>query len=233
MAISDSNQGDGSPVTVGGQTRRWWLKKRFITLWLFLALASWHLWPLLHPHWAQEKCEFGTGSTVLYEKLRREAKAYLHKNGKVRLSSYWGFQSEGPRKFSVGVKTQLKEFAMTWPTERERYAAIHALLRQYGMEFDGGASPPSAISRRPEYNISIYYIALLPKLNWFCPMCYVMKEASFTIYVGNNGSGEWNQIRGLYTGMRVQNLNPKWSPIYTRRFWGICPMRAEEAGEGQ
>ena len=201
---------------VESQKRPWW--RTYALLTLLGAGAIWYSLPFLDRHAAQEECTFGTGSTDLYDRLRGEAEAYLSKHGRVRLSNY---SPESARKFADEVLDQLRNFAMSRPTATQRWAAIHALLRVYGMDFDSN-SPRDKEDLKPEtVQLSARYIVLLPKLNLLCPLCYVFREAALILQVTNRGDGVYDQIKG---GLWITDLNPKSAPVYRQRFNQICPQ---------
>jgi len=218
------------------------MKKRYIFLAILLTPFVWRMGvlykPLSDPHLAQEKCEFGTGSTALYERLRGEAEVYLKKNGKVRLQSYQPKPKgviPGPAKFADSLDVQVTEFAMQRPTERERIAAIHALMRQYGLEFrfatntrykptrryfDVQSKPPG--NKHSGYALS--YKVQLPKLNWLCPLCYIHPEARLSIVVVDKNNDQlWNQAD---TRLKVFRWALKATPIFyqsVRELRQVCP----------
>lgn len=189
-----------------------------ILLSLFIGLASRHIPKYLVSNAEQELCEFGTGSTELYDSLRAEAEAYLAENGEVRFA---GYSSLAARDFSVAIFGQLRDFAMTRPTPTERWAAIHALLRAYGMEFDfNGPRDPESL-KSDLVHLGATYIALLPTLNWICPLCYVFPEAALRIKVTNRGDGTYDQIRGVFV---IRSLNPTVGAVYDSRRRQTCPQ---------
>jgi hypothetical protein len=196
------------------------VKKRHVFLLLPVLLVvffAWRNWPLLKSHSEQDQCTFGTDSTALYDGLRAEADSYLAKHGKVGLP---GYSPESAQKFGDEVLEQLRAFAMARKTPTEKWAAVHALLRAYGMDFDVNGPRGKGKLKPDTVVLSARYIVLLPKLNWLCPLCYVFPEAAFRFRLRNRGDGVYDQITG---GLRIKRFNPKWAPIYYQRFHQICP----------
>lgn len=195
------------------------VKIRHVLLLLVVSLFAWRNWPLLKSHSEQDKCTFGTASTALYDGLRTEADFYLAKHGKARLS---GYSPESARIFSDKVLNQLHLFAMSRNTPPERWAALHALLRAYGMEF-GYSSPPRE-GERPNNNFFAskagHYYIQLPTLNWFCPLCYVFPTARFRLRLEDRGDGTYDQIEGR---LHIESLNWKSAGIWYRRSETNCP----------
>lgn len=209
---------DKASKTSAGEKRTWRLKKRYILLVLILALFAWRSWPLLQTHAEQDECAFGSESTALYDGLRAEAEAYLAMHGKAGLSEY---SPEAAQVFADNVLQQLRVFAMSRKTPTEKWAAIHALLRAYGMDFDVNGPRKKEDLKPDTVVLSASYIVLLPKLNWLCPLCYVFPEAAFRFRLRNRGDGVYDQITG---GLWIKRFNPKWAPIYYVRHNQVCPM---------
>ena len=205
--------------------RPWWRRKRYIFLILVLLLASYglvgrHIPKYLVSHADQDQCEFGTGSTALYERLRGEADTYLASHGEARFA---GYSSLAGVDFSVAVFDQLRDFAMTRSTPTERWAAIHALLRAYGMEFDANWPRDPNDLESDSIDLGTRYIVLLPKMNWLCPLCYVFPEAAFSFSITHRGGGIYDQL-GSAGSLRIRSLNIKWPPVYSTRRHQICPQ---------
>lgn len=193
------------------------VKIRYILLVLFVGLFAWRNQGLLQSHSEQDHCSFGTGSTALYDGLRAEADAYLAKHGRAGLSEY---SPEAAEAFADKVLDQLRAFAMTRETPTQRWAAIHALLRAYGMDFDVNG-PRNKEKLKPETVVlSARYIVLLPRLNWHCQLCYLFPEAAFNISVRNRGDGVYDKIKG---GLWIERFDGDWAPIYYQRFHQVCP----------
>ena len=198
--------------------RRWWRRKRTYVGMAAAAFIVWWLSPLFASNAEQDRCQFGTGSTALYVRLSAEAKAYLRQNGKVWLHGVWTMNTA---LFAKEMAAQLSQFAMVRATPTERIAALHALLREYGMRLDSSfprASRPVETTASP---IGADYSVLLPKLDPFCLRCYILMEAAFSIEIVNNGSGVWNKIR--HTGLYIWHFNPKWAPPFQVRYDMDCP----------
>ena len=131
--------------------RRFLIALAVVVIGIPLALVAWRVPMLLKQHPEQDLCEFGTGSTELYDRLRREADAYLDKYG---LALFGGYSTRYARYFAKDVEGQIREFAMSRETPTERWAAMHALLRAYGMEFDSNWAKRYKIARNPTGFIS-------------------------------------------------------------------------------
>lgn len=190
---------------------------RTVLLVLLAVIVAWRAWPLIDPHSEQDQCTFGTGSTELYQSLRAEANDYLAKNGRVPLRSY---SSMSAQEFADGVSSQLRIFAMTRETPSERWAAMHALLRAYGMEFDS-SGPRDKVKLKSEFVVlSARYFIQLPKLNWFCLFCYVFPTSAFVFQIDNRGDGVYDR---LTTALYIRPLNTAITSVYLQRFDWICP----------
>jgi len=198
--------------------RPWWRRKRTYVGIVLAVFMGWWLSPLLYPHAEQDRCEFGTGSTVLYDRLRAEAKTYLHHNGRVWLHGFWTLNTG---LFAKEMAAQIAQFAMIRDTPTERMAALHALLHDYGMRLDGSYPRAGDVVQAAASPIGADYSVLLPKLNPFCLRCYIFMEAAFSIAILNNGRGVWNKIR--HTGLYIRHFNPKWSPPFQSRRNMTCP----------
>ncbi|MHA1165445.1 MAG: hypothetical protein ACTSP0_07685 [Alphaproteobacteria bacterium] len=149
--------------------------------------------------------------------MRAEADSYLAKHGKAGLA---GYSPESAQIFADEVLAQLRVFAMGRKTPTEKWAAVHALLRAYGMEFDVNGPRGKGKLKPDKVVLSAMYIVLLPKLNWLCPLCYMFPEAAFKMFTRNRGDGVYDQITG---GLWIKRFNPKWGPIYYQRHHQICP----------
>ncbi len=172
--------------------------------------------PFFERHAEQDRCEFGTGSTALYERMRREASSFLAANGRVRLS---GYSLEAASEFRRLVWDQLRQFALSRDSAVERTAAMHALLRSYGMKIDS-SSPRDPKKRKSNQIVLGYnYLVLLPKLNWFCPLCYVFRTARFSVSIDNKITGQYANIQG--GGLFITWF--KRAPVFYLFFGDICP----------
>ncbi len=193
--------------------------RRFISTCFYLSLATlgaFYAMPFKKSHAEQDRCEFGTGSTALYERMEREASSFLEKNGRARL---WSYSLASAGKFSGRLRSQIEEFALSRNSVVERTAAMHALLRSYGMHLDVSSPLDERVRKSNRAVLSYRYIILLPKLNMICPTCYIFKTASFGLSIHNDKTGEYNRIH--HGGLRITWF--KWSPVYYKLFGEICP----------
>lgn len=208
---------DSKPeIAKPSKRRRPW--RRYVLLAVVSVGIGWYSLPFWDAHAEQDQCTFGTGSTALYDGLRAEAEVYLEQREKARLS---GYSPESARKFADQVLKQFREFAMSRSTAIERWAAIHALARAYGMDFDSNGPRSKTKLESDRVQLETSYIILLPKLNWLCPVCFVFREAAFNLQITNRGDGKYGQIDG---GLRIRSFSLTWGPVYHRRFYQICPQ---------
>jgi len=212
MSAPDSKPEIAAPK----KRRRPW--RRYVLLAVVGIGIGWYSLPFWDAHAEQDQCTFGTGSTVLYDGLRVEADTFLAESGKVRLP---GYSPESAQIFAGKVLDQLRVFAMARTIPNEKWAAIHALLRAYGMEFDLNGPRSKEKLKSDKVSLSARYIVLKPKLNWLCPFCYVFPEAAFKFQIKNRGDGVYDQLTGR---LRITRFNPKWAPIYYGRRYQICPQ---------
>jgi len=183
-----------------------------------IGLVLWRLPMLLETHPEQDQCEFGTGSTALYDRLRAEADAYLDEHGRARLG--W-FTSKSAQKFGREIVTQLEEFAMSRPTATERWAAIHAMLRSYGMEFDVNGPKDEEKLSLGKVKLSSIYFFVAPTYNLLCLRCYIFPEATISIYIEPGTFGTYDQVRSV---VNLDSFSIKGAPLYYRRFHQTCPQ---------
>lgn len=196
------------------------IRLRYVIIALLMLPIAWHLLPLLERHPEQDQCTFGTGSTQLYKKMRAEADTYLAEHGKVRLGGYYGDNEAG--RFSKKLTRQLRKFAMTRKTATERWAAIHALMRAYGMTHDYNGPRDAGKLKHNRVALSAKYFILLPKLNWYCILCYGYIEAKYIVVV-QKGITHHNAISG--GGLhRVDFMNIKRGALYTSKSNLTCPQ---------
>lgn len=181
--------------------RRRRVKVRHVFLLLIVAFVVWRNWGLLKSHSEQDQCTFGTGSTALYERLRSEADVYLAKHTKARLPGYSQTSAIG---FRQVVFAQLRDFALVRETPTERWAAIHALLRAYGMEFSSNGPREKEKLAHDSVVLSTTYFVQLPKLNWLCPLCYLFPLGQINFHLRNRGDGIYDRINGSFTITRFR-----------------------------
>lgn len=193
------------------------MKIRYVVLLLLLGFAGWRSWPLFQSVSEQDKCTFGTDSVELYDRLRKEADAFLEAHDKAYLS---GYSLEFASKFANEVLAQLREFAMQRQTPTERWAATHELLRAYDMEFDVNGPRDNEKLKSDRVVMSLRYIVQFPSLNRICLFCYLFPTAAFRMQIRNRGDGVYDQIDG---GLAITRLKLKWAPVYYKRFYQICP----------
>lgn len=179
---------------------------------------GWHLFvlccaviyfgPMLEAHPEQDQCTFGTNSTALYDRLYSEAVEFLGKHQEVRLAAHTG---EAGAAFSRAVGKQMNQFASTRENPAERLAAVHALLRRYGMEFDSiWVQAPNLPLSDPRNRVYADYLIFLPKLNWFCPKCYLVRTGRFRVHFIHDGDGIYDRF-GATLGWKTffpSNLGP-------------------------
>jgi len=200
--------------------RPWWRRKRVYGLALLVGLVGWYMAPLLHPHWEQDRCEFGTGSTALYERMQKETRVYLAEHGKVRFAE---FSKDARRVFSLALKKQLADFTNDRATLREQFAASHGLLRAYGMEFDRSWPREVAALKGGEVSLSLSYLIYLPKLNMFCVGCYIFRTARYT--VGFRRVNRRYTVHESYAGLKIFYPSIKAQlPFQYGRKYQTCPL---------
>jgi len=169
----------------------------------------------------QDRCEFGTGSTTLYKSLSRRANAYMARHDKVQLRNR---DDASKKAFARAFTQQFNEFIdPNWPFQ-VRLAAAHALVRQYGGDFDKLSwTKRSRVDAFRVPHISLHYFVHLPKLNWLCLSCYLRREGTINVFFGRNRAGIYNQV----------NADARWdanqSPLRSLRLWfdkrrnQVCP----------
>ena len=154
-----------------GKRRRF--RKRYVLYAVLLLGVGYQAWRILDPHWEQDSCTFGTGSTALYEAMEEEAANFLEKDGWAEFPSY---SSEGRRVFRRKLGDQVDRFVMTRRSATDRTAAYHALFRSYGMYFAENKPRLKVLSQEPIESLwydvaAVRYHAILPRLNPFCFRC--------------------------------------------------------------
>ena len=200
--------------------------RRLISGWrylipIILALGSVvYFWPFFVTS-MQDRCEFGTGSTELYQRVLTEAQTYLARNEKIRLE---GLNNDARVEFSTKLNSQLQEFAGNRIAFEERLAAAHALMRLYGMEFDGILpKDEKGLNNRRKESIESIYLIYLPKLNWLCLKCYFIRTGSMRLYFRNDGTGVYNKIHS-YLAWAVYWPPPgQLEPFHFGRRYEVCP----------
>ena len=126
---------------------------------------------------------------------------------------------------------QLQEFVDPSEKFHERLAAVHALMRQYGAEFDH-IHP----KRREGLNdlrvaaISMPYFIYLPKLNWLCLSCYFFRKGQIAVEFKNNGNGVYNQMKGYARWGTHYPVPGSSFPWAHGRKHGICPEFEDAEG---
>jgi hypothetical protein len=144
--------------------------------------AAWWIAPVFESAPEQDKCEFGTGSTVLYDQLSMEARSYLAKNGK---SHVVGLTQHGD--FSPQLTRQLNEFAASRATINEQVAAAHALLRAYNMEFYRQWPKAGEPRGHSLLRLELTYYVPMPRLDYSCVLCWIFNTANVTVRLMSNG----------------------------------------------
>jgi len=185
---------------------------------LLCAGLSFYIWPLFAPHSVQDRCTFGTSSTQLYDRLYSEAGEFLATHGLVRLRNRSGRASI---EFNREIGLQFEKFVSSRETFVERIAALHALLRHYGMEFDSmWIQAPKLPLNDPRNRIFLNYFVYLPKLNWLCISCYILRTGEFKVHVNHNADGIYDHFAS--TLGRKSSLTGVWPFQYGRKH-EVCP----------
>ncbi|ODA66188.1 hypothetical protein A7A08_02835 [Methyloligella halotolerans] len=132
--------------------------------------------PLINEH-----CGFGTGSNVLYERMVSEADEYLATYGIAHLNSYsW----QSAKTFSKELDYQVRYFALIRRTPAEKTAAMHALMRSYGMKFAKtekiGLLVLSSEREKTKEALRYLYEADLLKIDPFCFSCLIYPRATLS-----------------------------------------------------
>ena len=217
-----------NPPPLDGK-RPWWRRKRYAVLLALLVglpvfLVARHTPKYLYSHSEQDLCEFGTGSTALYDRLRAEAETYLQEHGyaqfealTVDIARAWAVDITPA--FAKRFEEQIQDFAISRPTATERWVAVHALLRAYGMDFDNNGPRDERLALRKVHLRANYYL-LLPKFKRDCPLCYVLPEARLNIHMKPREGGIYDQAR---VRIHTRELHPGLAPLYYRRARQICP----------
>ena len=213
-------------VIPSGDERLWWERKRYAALLILLALLVFltarYIPQYLHSQPGQDVCEFGTGSTALYDRMRGEADVYLKKHG---YAQFQAFTSEMKQLFAREIEAQLQDFAMSRLTATERWAAVHALLRAYGMEFDNNGPDDWRLATR-RVHLRAYYHFLLPKFKWDCLHCLLAPKAKLSIFMRPRrvrGRGVYDQVHVRTHTQHLSFQSLWWSPQYFVRKNLICP----------
>lgn len=214
-----------------GKRRRF--RKRYVLYAVLLLAVGYQAWPILDPHWEQDSCTFGTGSTALYEAMEEEAEHFLQKDGWAEFPS---FSIESQREFMRKLDNQIDQFVMTRRSATERTAAYHALFRTYGMYYADIVPRLKELSQEPIKPLwlhfaAVKYHAVLPRLNPFCFQCYIFPIAGWRTEFeplepqGNFKLEEYNETKSyLNTVMPFMISSPAYKPISGDRCPEILPQ---------